>query len=104
MALTHHGHDRLSVGKSLGEQLPFRRHVSLDFLTPGKHYLAQIYQDAPDADYRIAGVTTSGMETSFSIRAEPGTTEPSAASASPSRERLFFETSTGSWRGRRPLK
>jgi alpha-glucosidase len=26
--------------------------VSLDFLTPGKRYLAQLYQDAPDADYR----------------------------------------------------
>jgi alpha-glucosidase len=26
--------------------------VPLDFLTPGKRYLAQLYQDAPDADYR----------------------------------------------------
>jgi alpha-glucosidase len=26
--------------------------VPLDFLTPGARYLAQIYQDAPDADYR----------------------------------------------------
>jgi alpha-glucosidase len=26
--------------------------VSLDFLAPGTHYLAQLYQDAPDADYR----------------------------------------------------
>ena len=29
------------------------------------------YGESPDADYRIVGVTTSGMETSFSIRAEP---------------------------------
>jgi UDP-N-acetylmuramate--alanine ligase len=29
------------------------------------------YGESVDADYRIAGVTTSGMETSFSIRAEP---------------------------------
>jgi UDP-N-acetylmuramate--alanine ligase len=38
------------------------------------------YGESPDADYRIAGVTTSGMETSFSIRAEPSA-EPSAAAA-----------------------
>ena len=30
------------------------------------------YGESPDADYRIADVTTSGMETSFRIRAEPG--------------------------------
>ena len=49
------------------------------------------YGESPDADYRIAGVTTSGMETSFSIRAEPsaaaaaGTTraEPSAGQSRP---------------------
>jgi len=29
------------------------------------------YGESPDADYRIADVTTSGMETSFRIRAEP---------------------------------
>jgi UDP-N-acetylmuramate--alanine ligase len=29
------------------------------------------YGESADADYRIAGVTTTGMETSFSIRAEP---------------------------------
>jgi UDP-N-acetylmuramate--alanine ligase len=38
------------------------------------------YGESADADYRIAGVTTSGMQTSFSIRAEPSaepsTTEP----------------------------
>jgi len=38
------------------------------------------YGESPDADYRIAAVTTSGMETSFSIRAEPSA-EPSAAAA-----------------------
>jgi UDP-N-acetylmuramate--alanine ligase len=31
------------------------------------------YGESADADYRIAGVTTSGMQTSFSIRAEPST-------------------------------
>jgi UDP-N-acetylmuramate--alanine ligase len=35
------------------------------------------YGESADADYRIAGVTTSGMQTSFSIRAEPSA-EPSA--------------------------
>ncbi len=39
------------------------------------------YGESPDADYRITGVTTSGMETSFSIRAEPSAAEPSAAAA-----------------------
>jgi UDP-N-acetylmuramate--alanine ligase len=29
------------------------------------------YGESPDADYRIADVTTSGMQTSFSLRAEP---------------------------------
>jgi UDP-N-acetylmuramate--alanine ligase len=32
------------------------------------------YGESADADYRIAGVTTSGMETSFGIRAEPSAT------------------------------
>ncbi|MES1156848.1 MAG: glycoside hydrolase family 97 C-terminal domain-containing protein, partial [Alphaproteobacteria bacterium] len=27
-------------------------HVPLDFLAPGKSYEAQIYRDAPNADYR----------------------------------------------------
>jgi len=39
------------------------------------------YGESPDADYRIAGVTTSGMETSFSVRAEPGAAEAAATEA-----------------------
>jgi UDP-N-acetylmuramate--alanine ligase len=35
------------------------------------------YGESADADYRIAGVTTRGMQTSFSLRAEPSA-EPSA--------------------------
>jgi UDP-N-acetylmuramate--alanine ligase len=33
------------------------------------------YGESPDADYRITGVTTSGMETSFHVRAEPSAAE-----------------------------
>jgi UDP-N-acetylmuramate--alanine ligase len=42
------------------------------------------YGESADADYRIAGVTTSGMRTSFSLRAEPiaePSAKPSAAGA-----------------------
>ena len=39
------------------------------------------YGESPDADYRIADVTTSGMETSFSIRAEPSAAEAAATTA-----------------------
>ena len=37
------------------------------------------YGESADADYRISGVTTSGMETSFNLRAEPS----AAAAADP---------------------
>jgi UDP-N-acetylmuramate--alanine ligase len=37
------------------------------------------YGESPDADYRITGVTTSGMETSFHIRAEPSAAEAAGA-------------------------
>jgi alpha-glucosidase len=39
------------LGALTGEQAR-KLDVSLDFLAPGARYLAQIYQDAPDADYR----------------------------------------------------
>jgi UDP-N-acetylmuramate--alanine ligase len=39
------------------------------------------YGEAADADYRIAAVTTSGMQTSFSIRADPGAAEQEAGAA-----------------------
>ena len=49
------------------------------------------YGESADADYRIAGVTTTGMETSFSIRADPSAppaagpagAEPSAGQSRP---------------------
>jgi UDP-N-acetylmuramate--alanine ligase len=41
------------------------------------------YGESPDADYRIAGVTTSGMETTFSIHAGPTGAEPSAGQSRP---------------------
>jgi UDP-N-acetylmuramate--alanine ligase len=41
------------------------------------------YGESPDADYRIAGVATSGMETSFSVHAGPTGAEPSAGQSRP---------------------
>jgi len=37
---------------ALTNEQPRKLDVSLDFLPPGKTYLAQVYQDAPGADYR----------------------------------------------------
>ena len=37
---------------AVGDEQPRSTRFKLDFLTPGKRYLAQIYRDADDADYR----------------------------------------------------
>ncbi len=50
------------------------------------------YGESPDADYRISGVTTSGMETSFHVRAELSATEAAGAAGA---ERLTSESRPG---------
>jgi UDP-N-acetylmuramate--alanine ligase len=53
------------------------------------------YGESADADYRIAGVTTSGMQTSFSIRAEPSAEGPTGPAGTAGAETLADQSRPG---------